>query len=55
VTPHRHGSAVIEFPNDLEIVITREFEAPIEFVFDVMTEPEHVSRWFAPFEHEMTG
>jgi hypothetical protein len=25
VTPNRHGSAVIEFPNDLEIVLTRKF------------------------------
>ena len=29
MTPNRHGAAVIEFPNDLEIVITREFDAPI--------------------------
>jgi uncharacterized protein YndB with AHSA1/START domain len=54
VTPHRHGSAVIDFPNDLEIVVPREFEAPIELVFDVLTKPEHVSKWFAPFENEMT-
>jgi uncharacterized protein YndB with AHSA1/START domain len=54
VTPHRHGSAVIEFPNDLEIVTTREFEAPIALVFDVLTKPEHVSKWFAPFECEVT-
>jgi uncharacterized protein YndB with AHSA1/START domain len=54
VTPHRHGSAVIEFPNDLEIVVTREFEAPIELVFDVLTQPEHVNEWFAPFEDKMT-
>jgi len=53
VTPNRHGSAVIEFPNDLEIVITREFDAPIELVFDVLTKPEHVRKWFAPFECEM--
>ena len=33
-------SAVVEFPNDLEIVITREFEAPIALVFDVLTKPE---------------
>ena len=26
---YRHGSAHIEFPNDLEIVLTREFDAPI--------------------------
>jgi uncharacterized protein YndB with AHSA1/START domain len=46
VTPNRYGSTVVEFPNDLEIVITREFEAPIALVFDVSTRPEHVTRWF---------
>ncbi len=54
MTPKRHGPAVIEFPNDLEIVLTREFEAPIQLVFDVLTKPEHVSKWFAPFECEVT-
>jgi len=44
----RHGSAVIEFPSDLEILITREFDAPIGLVFDVLTKPEHVNKWFAP-------
>jgi uncharacterized protein YndB with AHSA1/START domain len=51
VTPKRHGSAVIEFPNDLEILITREFEAPIALVFDVLTKPEHVTKWF--FDREL--
>jgi len=45
VTPDRHGSAIITFPNDLEVVITREFDAPIALVFDVLTKPEHVSTW----------
>jgi uncharacterized protein YndB with AHSA1/START domain len=54
VTPNRYRSAVIEYPNELEIVITREFEAPIALVFDVMTNPEHVSKWFAPFACEVT-
>jgi uncharacterized protein YndB with AHSA1/START domain len=54
VTPNRHGSAVIEFPNDLEIVITREFDAPIALVFDVFTKPEHVRKTFAPFGEEVT-
>jgi uncharacterized protein YndB with AHSA1/START domain len=49
-----HGRAVIEMPNDLDVVITREFEAPIALVFDVLTKPEHVSKWFAPFECEVT-
>jgi len=54
VTPQRHGSAHIEFPNDLELVLTREFDAPIQLVFDVMTKPEHVRKWFAPYEEEVT-
>ena len=54
MTPHRHGSAIIEYPNDLEIVTTREFDAPIALVFDVLTKPEHVRNWFAPFEDTMT-
>ncbi len=54
MTRHRHGSAVIEYPNDLEIVTTRNFDAPIELVFDVLTNPEHVRHWFAPFEDTMT-
>jgi uncharacterized protein YndB with AHSA1/START domain len=54
VTPNRHGSAVIEFPTDLEIVTTREFDAPLDLVFDVLTKPEHVREWFAPFECVVT-
>jgi len=54
VTPNRHGSAVIEFPSDLEILITREFDAPMALVFDVFTKPEHVRKHFAPFEEEVT-
>lgn len=54
MTPNRHGTAVIEFPNDLEILTTREFDAPLELVFDVLTKPEHVRNWFAPFACEMT-
>ena len=46
--------SVIEFPNELEIVTTREFHAPIDLVFDVMTKPEHVRHWFAPFEDQIT-
>jgi uncharacterized protein YndB with AHSA1/START domain len=54
MTPDRHGSSVIAYPNDLEIVTTREFDAPIELVFDVLTQPEHVSKWFAPFTDRVT-
>jgi uncharacterized protein YndB with AHSA1/START domain len=54
VTPKRHGPALIEFPNDLEIVLTREFDAPIQLVFDVLTKPEHLVKTLAPYEEEVT-
>ena len=48
MTSTRHGSAVIEFPSDLEILITREFHAPIQLVFDVLTKAEHARNTIAP-------
>jgi uncharacterized protein YndB with AHSA1/START domain len=45
---------VVEFPSELEIVTTREFDAPLELVFDVLTKPEHVRNWFAPFDDQVT-
>jgi uncharacterized protein YndB with AHSA1/START domain len=54
VTPNRHGSSVIEYPTELEIVTTREFDAPLDLVFDVLTKVEHVRHWFAPFTDVVT-
>ena len=54
MTTERHRASDIEFPNDLEVVVTREFDAPIQLVFDVFTKPEHVRRTFAPFGEEVT-
>jgi uncharacterized protein YndB with AHSA1/START domain len=54
VTDNRQGPAAIEFPNDLDIVLTREFDAPIQLVFDVATRPEHVRKTFAPFGETVT-
>ncbi|HUC22993.1 MAG TPA: SRPBCC domain-containing protein [Streptosporangiaceae bacterium] len=54
MTPDRHRSARIEFPNELEILITREFDAPIALVFEVLTKPEHVSKWGATPPDRMT-
>ena len=42
----RHGSATVEFPSDREVLVTRQFDAPAELVFDVLTKPEHVCEWF---------
>jgi uncharacterized protein YndB with AHSA1/START domain len=54
MTVDRHGTAVIEYPSELEILTTRVFDAPIGLVFDVLTKPEHVRHWFAPFDDTMT-
>jgi uncharacterized protein YndB with AHSA1/START domain len=44
---------VIEFPSELEVLITRDFEAPIQLVFDVLTKEEHVRKTFAPFGEDV--
>ena len=54
MTTERHRASDIDFPNDLEVVVTREFDAPIQLVFDVFTKPEHVRKTFAPFGEEVT-
>ena len=33
-------------PSDREIVLTRLFDAPRQLVFEAMTRPEHVRRWW---------
>jgi uncharacterized protein YndB with AHSA1/START domain len=44
---NRHGSAVFTLPTDNEILITREFDAPADLVFEAWTTPELVKRWWA--------
>jgi uncharacterized protein YndB with AHSA1/START domain len=50
VTPKQHYSVVIDLPNEREIVITREFDAPIALVFDVFTTRDRAE--MARFEGE---
>lgn len=33
---------------DLELTITRVFDAPRELVFEVWTNPDHLARWWGP-------
>jgi uncharacterized protein YndB with AHSA1/START domain len=46
------GSAVnsdtfkVSTPSDEEILLTRLFDAPRQLVFEAMTRPEHVKRWW---------
>jgi uncharacterized protein YndB with AHSA1/START domain len=46
-TPH------ITFPSELDVLVTRAFDAPIELVFAVLTEVEHMRHYFAPYDEEI--
>lgn len=41
-------------PTDLEVVVTREFDAPAALIFEAWTVPEHIARWMGPREMETT-
>lgn len=45
-TPNRHGSAVITFPSETELLITRSFDAPAQLVYEALNTPELVKRWW---------
>ena len=44
----RHGSATVTTPGDREIVITRVFEAPAALIWDALTTPALLLRWWGP-------
>jgi uncharacterized protein YndB with AHSA1/START domain len=41
-------SVTIETPTDREVVVTRVFEAPRQLVFDALTRPDLIKRWYGP-------
>jgi uncharacterized protein (TIGR03086 family) len=44
----RHGSATVTTPSEREILITRSFEAPATLVWQALTAPELLLRWWGP-------
>ena len=47
-------SAQVTLPTDEQILITREFDAPKELVYEAWTTPEHVRRWWTAKRGEVT-
>jgi uncharacterized protein YndB with AHSA1/START domain len=43
----------VTLPSDLEIVMTRSFDAPRELVFEAHAKPEHIKRWWGPRAFDM--
>jgi uncharacterized protein YndB with AHSA1/START domain len=48
------GSAKLTFPSDTQILITRDFEAPKHLVYQAVTTPELVKRWWHAKRGEVT-
>jgi uncharacterized protein YndB with AHSA1/START domain len=48
------GTAKVTLPTDTQILITREFDAPKELVYEAWTTPELVRRWWCGERGEMT-
>jgi uncharacterized protein YndB with AHSA1/START domain len=53
MTPEAHKS-VVDFPSELEVQLSREYDAPIGLVFDVLWKEEHVRKTIAPFGETVT-
>jgi uncharacterized protein YndB with AHSA1/START domain len=51
----RSRELTIATPSDLEIVMTREFDAPRDLVFEAHTSCEHMSRWWGPRKYEFAS
>jgi uncharacterized protein YndB with AHSA1/START domain len=45
---NNNGTLRITTPTDREVVMTRAFDAPRHLVFDALTRPELLERWYAP-------
>jgi uncharacterized protein YndB with AHSA1/START domain len=48
------GTATVTLPNDDQILITREFDAPRHLVYRAWTTPELVKRWWSGYRGETT-
>jgi uncharacterized protein YndB with AHSA1/START domain len=44
---------MVTTPSEREIVMTREFDAPRDLVFEAHTSCEHMSRWWGPRKYEV--
>src|SRR6266550_9600996 len=42
------GTLKVSLPTEREVVMTRVFDAPRRLVFDALTRPELLKRWFGP-------
>jgi uncharacterized protein YndB with AHSA1/START domain len=49
-----NGTLQVTLPSDREVVLTRVFDAPRHLVYDALTRPELLKRWFGPRDWSLT-
>jgi uncharacterized protein YndB with AHSA1/START domain len=49
------GKITLSTPSDLEVVMTRVFNAPRRLVYEAHSKPEHIQRWWGPRGSTMTS
>lgn len=54
MTATKNSSLTITLPSDKEILMTRVFDAPRQLVFEAMTKPDHVAKWWGPRRSALT-
>ena len=47
-TAKASSALIVTTPSDREIMMTRVFDAPRRLVFEALSKPEHLLRWFGP-------
>ena len=43
-----NDTTTLTMPSERELVITHEFNAPRQLVYEALTQPEHVKNWYGP-------
>ena len=54
-TTRRVGRMTLRVISELEVELTREFDAPRRLVFEALSRPEHLRRWWGPRGTAMVG
>ena len=49
------SALTVTTPSEREIVMTREFDAPRDLVFEAHTSCEHMTRWWGPRKYEFAS
>ncbi len=48
-------TAITDLDPELDLVLTRELNAPREVIYTCWTTPEHLMQWFVPRPHKVTA